>query len=359
MTLAIGDGANDVGMILEADVGVGISGHEGRQAALNSDYSFAQFRFLKRLLLVHGRLNFYRNVELVFYCFYKNMVFTLNQFWFGIYNGFSGNTCFDSVLYTLFNVIFSSAPPVVYAGLERDVSQKSMMLIPELYYFDGKRKYMQSMIRFWKYQVLGIIHSLITFFVPYLSMHPFIRQDGKVIGFNEFGTNVYMCVVLTINIRIASMCSYWTWLHHVFIWASILSFPVTVALVDVMGISPTLTGTTKSLLSTSVFYVSFFATSVVSILPIIWNRIYKNTTNSFLNRVLYFERHHKGGNLINEVKEFIPEEEPVRSPNYVDRHNSTGFNFEEPDSRLKSRVVSYYQTTGTKPAEWNIFPTNS
>lgn len=105
--LAIGDGANDVGMILEADVGIGISGKEGMQAVLSSDYSFAQFSFLKKLLLVHGRINFYRNVELTNYCFYKNMVFTLNQILFLFYSGFSGNTMYDSVLYTLFNVIFS------------------------------------------------------------------------------------------------------------------------------------------------------------------------------------------------------------------------------------------------------------
>lgn len=42
ITLAIGDGANDVGMIQTAHVGVGISGNEGLQAANSSDYSIAQ-----------------------------------------------------------------------------------------------------------------------------------------------------------------------------------------------------------------------------------------------------------------------------------------------------------------------------
>jgi len=61
MTLAIGDGANDVSMIQAADVGVGISGEEGLQAVNASDYSIAQFRFLKRLLLVHGHWSYARN----------------------------------------------------------------------------------------------------------------------------------------------------------------------------------------------------------------------------------------------------------------------------------------------------------
>lgn len=61
LTLAIGDGANDVSMIQAADVGVGISGEEGMQAVNASDYSIAQFRFLKRLLLVHGHWSYARN----------------------------------------------------------------------------------------------------------------------------------------------------------------------------------------------------------------------------------------------------------------------------------------------------------
>jgi len=45
-TLAIGDGANDVSMIQSADVGIGIAGHEGLQAARSSDYAIGQFRFV-------------------------------------------------------------------------------------------------------------------------------------------------------------------------------------------------------------------------------------------------------------------------------------------------------------------------
>ena len=60
VSLAIGDGANDVSMIKAADIGVGISGQEGMQAVLASDYSIAQFRYLERLLLVHGRWSYYR-----------------------------------------------------------------------------------------------------------------------------------------------------------------------------------------------------------------------------------------------------------------------------------------------------------
>lgn len=71
MTLSVGDGANDVAMIQEADVGVGIAGEEGRQAVMSSDYAIGQFRFLQRLLLVHGRWSYRRLAETIANFFYK------------------------------------------------------------------------------------------------------------------------------------------------------------------------------------------------------------------------------------------------------------------------------------------------
>lgn len=71
MTAAIGDGANDVSMIQEAHVGIGIFGKEGRNAARSSDFCFAKFKYLKRALLVHGYLYYTRAAVLVLYFFYK------------------------------------------------------------------------------------------------------------------------------------------------------------------------------------------------------------------------------------------------------------------------------------------------
>lgn len=106
ITLAIGDGANDVSMIQskklqneknffferflpEAHIGVGISGQEGRQAVLSSDFAFGQFRYLERLLLVHGRWSYLRISKFLRYFFYKNFAFTLCHFWFAFFSGFS------------------------------------------------------------------------------------------------------------------------------------------------------------------------------------------------------------------------------------------------------------------------------
>jgi len=100
VTLAIGDGANDVSMIKAAHIGVGISGQEGMQAVLASDYSIAQFRFLERLLLVHGRWSYYRMCKFLRYFFYKNFAFTLCHFWFAFFCGFSAQVNFNVLLVT-------------------------------------------------------------------------------------------------------------------------------------------------------------------------------------------------------------------------------------------------------------------
>ena len=81
LTLAIGDGANDVNMITAAHVGIGIRGVEGQQAARASDYSIGEFKHLKRLLLFHGRESYRKNSFLVCYNFYKNVLNVLPQFW--------------------------------------------------------------------------------------------------------------------------------------------------------------------------------------------------------------------------------------------------------------------------------------
>ena len=90
ITLSVGDGANDVSMIIEAHIGVGIRGKEGTQAVRAADYAIGQFRFLQRLLLVHGRMGYRRVAFTVCYYFYKNIVLVFTEIYFALYNGFSG-----------------------------------------------------------------------------------------------------------------------------------------------------------------------------------------------------------------------------------------------------------------------------
>ncbi|XP_008782519.2 probable phospholipid-transporting ATPase 4 isoform X2 [Phoenix dactylifera] len=132
-TLAVGDGANDVGMIQEADIGVGISGVEGMQAVMASDFSIAQFRFLERLLVVHGHWCYKRIAQMVCYFFYKNIAFGLTLFYFEAYTGFSGQSVYDDWYMLLFNVILTSLPVISLGVFEQDVSSEVCLQFPALY----------------------------------------------------------------------------------------------------------------------------------------------------------------------------------------------------------------------------------
>ena len=92
-TLAIGDGANDVSMIQAAHIGVGISGEEGLQAARSADFAISQFRYLKKLLLVHGGWSNRRQARLILFSFYKNIALYLTQFWASIFDLHGGMNC--------------------------------------------------------------------------------------------------------------------------------------------------------------------------------------------------------------------------------------------------------------------------
>ncbi|KAK2491489.1 hypothetical protein MC885_000539 [Smutsia gigantea] len=133
MTLAVGDGANDVSMIQVADVGIGISGQEGMQAAMASDFAVSQFKHLSKLLLVHGHWCYTRLSNMILYFFYKNVAYVNLLFWYQFFCGFSGTSMTDYWALIFFNLLFTSAPPVIYGVLEKDVSAETLMQLPELY----------------------------------------------------------------------------------------------------------------------------------------------------------------------------------------------------------------------------------
>lgn len=106
ITLAIGDGVNDISMMNEADIGVSVissnesdSFGEGGNHALNaSAYSLGQFKQLRTLLLFHGRESYRKNAYLIYYSIYKNLLFIAPSFIFGIYSGFTGQNVYDNWL---------------------------------------------------------------------------------------------------------------------------------------------------------------------------------------------------------------------------------------------------------------------
>ncbi|KAI0989575.1 hypothetical protein GJ496_007801, partial [Pomphorhynchus laevis] len=133
LTLAVGDGANDVGMIQAAHVGIGIHGQEGSQAACASDYSIGQFRFLRKLLFVHGVWNYRRLCKVILYSYYKNICLYIIELWFAFFSAFSGQVLFERWTIGLYNLIFTAAPPIVLGLFDRCPEPSAIYKYPDIY----------------------------------------------------------------------------------------------------------------------------------------------------------------------------------------------------------------------------------
>merc|ERR1712123_345744 len=133
VTASIGDGGNDVAMIQEAHVGLGIMGKEGRAAARSSDFAFSKFKFLQKVVLVHGHWYYYRVALLVHYFFYKNVAAFGCQLFYAFYNNFSIQTLYDSFNLTFYNIFWTSLPVFLYALLEQNRDSKTLLSNPVFY----------------------------------------------------------------------------------------------------------------------------------------------------------------------------------------------------------------------------------
>ncbi|KAL5793184.1 hypothetical protein ACOSP7_001778 [Xanthoceras sorbifolium] len=238
-TLAIGDGANDVGMLQEADIGVGISGVEGMQAVMSSDFAIAQFRFLERLLLVHGHWCYRRIAMMICYFFYKNITFGFTLFWFEAYASFSGEPAYNDWYMSCYNVFFTSLPVIALGVFDQDVSARLCLKYPLLYQ-EGVQNVLFNWPRVLGWMSNGVISSIIIFFFTTNSIfNQAFRMDGHVVDYEVFGVAMYTCVVWVVNCQMALSINYFTWIQHFFIWGSIAlwyiflvvygSFPTTVS----------------------------------------------------------------------------------------------------------------------------------
>lgn len=220
-TLAIGDGANDVGMIQEADIGVGISGVEGMQAVMASDFSIPQFRFLERLLVVHGHWCYKRIAQMICYFFYKNIAFGLTLFYFEAYTGFSGQSIYNDWYMLLFNVILTSLPVISLGAFEQDVSSEVCLQFPALYQ-QGSKNLFFDWFRIFGWMANGLYSSLVIYFltINILGVQAF-RSGGQTTDMAAVGTVMFTAIIWTVNMQIAMKMSHFTWIQHLFVWGSI------------------------------------------------------------------------------------------------------------------------------------------
>ncbi|KAL6109500.1 atp8b2 [Pungitius sinensis] len=221
VTLAIGDGANDVSMIKSAHIGVGISGQEGIQAVLASDYSFSQFRFLQRLLLVHGRWSYLRMCRFLCYFFYKNFAFTMVHFWFGFFCGFSAQTVYDQYFITLYNIVYTSLPVLAMGIFDQDVPDQRSLEYPKLYE-PGQLNLLFNKREFFICIAQGIYTSVVLFFVPCAVLSDATQSTGEPLAdYQTFAVTTATALVIVVSVQIALDTGFWTVINHVFVWGSL------------------------------------------------------------------------------------------------------------------------------------------
>ncbi|XP_012484831.1 probable phospholipid-transporting ATPase 4 [Gossypium raimondii] len=224
VTLGIGDGANDVGMIQEADIGVGISGVEGMQAVMASDFSVSQFRFLERLLVVHGHWCYKRIAQMVCYFFYKNIAFGLTLFYFEAFTGFSGQSVYDDWYMILFNVVLTSLPVISLGVFEQDVSSDVCLEFPTLYQ-QGPRNLFFDWYRILGWMGNGLYSSLVIFFLNIVIFYDqAYRAEGQTTDMSILGTIMFTCIICALNFQVSLIMTHYTWMQHVLIWFSIVAW---------------------------------------------------------------------------------------------------------------------------------------
>ncbi|XP_027343914.1 phospholipid-transporting ATPase 1-like [Abrus precatorius] len=231
MTLAIGDGANDVSMIQMADVGVGISGQEGRQAVMASDFAMGQFRFLVPLLLIHGHWNYQRLGYMILYNFYRNAVLVLVLFWYVLYTAFTLTTAINEWSTTLYSIVYSSLPTIIVGILDKDLGKRTLLKYPQLY-GAGQRHEAYDKKLFVLTMLDTLWQSMVVFWAP---LFAYWSSTVDVAGIGDLWT---FGVVILVNLHLAMDVIRWYWMTHVAIWGSIVATFVSVMIIDAIPSLP-------------------------------------------------------------------------------------------------------------------------
>ncbi|KAI8583404.1 hypothetical protein K450DRAFT_223488 [Umbelopsis ramanniana AG] len=350
--LAIGDGANDVSMIQAAHVGIGISGVEGLQAARSADFAISQFRFLKKLLLVHGAWSYQRLSKMIFYYFYKNVALYLTQFWYAFYNGFSGSTLYESWTMSCFNVIFTFLPPLAIGIFDQFVSARMLDKYPQLYIL-GQHNEFFNQKKFWGWFANAIFHSLILFFTGVGAF----RNDGVFMnGTNGgqwwVGTVVFTAVLGCILWKGALITDMWTKYTFIAIPGSMVVWFIYLPIVAYIGSS----------VSTSVF------PEYNGIVPQVWGNVnfwlylilvpflcnLRDFAWKFAKRMYRPMPYH----FVQEIQKFnLPDYRPrmdrfrqaVNKVRRIQRlKRNRGYAFSQTDSD-QTKIIRVYDTTQQKP----------
>ncbi|PGG99918.1 hypothetical protein AJ80_09273 [Polytolypa hystricis UAMH7299] len=347
--LAIGDGANDVSMIQAAHVGVGISGVEGLQAARSADVSIAQFRFLRKLLLVHGAWSYQRISKVILYSFYKNIALYMTQFWYAFQNSFSGQVIYESWTLSFYNVFFTFLPPFVMGIFDQFISARLLDRYPQLYQL-GQKGVFFKMHSFWSWIANGFYHSLIAYFLSQaIFLYDLPQGDGMLAGHWVWGTALYTAVLATVLGKAALVTTIWT--KYTFlaipgsmlIWMAFIPAYAYAAPNIGSGFSTEYLGVIPRLFTSPVFWL------MAVVLPALC--LMRDFAWKYAKRMYYPQSYHHVQEIQKyNVQDYRPRMEQfqkaIRKVRQVQRmRKQRGYAFSQADEGGQMRVVNAYDTT--------------
>ncbi|EOO02767.1 putative phospholipid-transporting atpase 1 protein [Phaeoacremonium minimum UCRPA7] len=344
--LAIGDGANDVSMIQAAHIGVGISGMEGLQAARSADVSIAQFRYLRKLLLVHGAWSYQRVSKAVLYSFYKNITLYLTQFWYTFQNVFSGEIIYESWTLSFYNVFYTVLPPLAMGILDQFISARLLDRYPQLYSL-GQRNEFFKVKTFAGWILNAAYHSIILYIGGELFWYgDLIQGDGKVAGHWVWGTALYGATLLTVLGKAALVTNNWTKYHVIAIPGSMAIWYVFIAVygtvAPMLKISTEYHGLVPRLYASPVFWLQTFCLAILCLLR---DFAYKYAKRMYRPQTYHHIQEIQKYNIQDYRPRMEQFQKAIRKVRQVQRmRKQRGYAFSQADES-QARVLQAYDTT--------------
>jgi phospholipid-transporting ATPase len=266
-------------MIQKAHVGVGIAGVEGLQAASSSDYSIGQFKFLQKLLLVHGAWNYNRIGKVILYCFYKNIFFYTIELWFAVDSGFSASILFEQWSIAFYNMAFTATQPLAIGLFEKNVRAEMRMKFPRLY-VENQASFSMTIFMMWV--AVGLVQSVILYVMcSAIVSHGVIWSNGHDGGLTVLGTCVYTYVIVIASLKAGIEIKAWTWPSHLAIWGSISVWFIFVPLygaicASIRGLPTDMIGIAGMLYRSYVFWLGLPIVVLVCFIPELTFAVLKN-----------------------------------------------------------------------------------
>ncbi|KAJ3323831.1 hypothetical protein HDV06_001201 [Boothiomyces sp. JEL0866] len=325
VTLAIGDGANDVSMIQSANVGVGISGQEGLQAARSADFAIGQFRYLRKLLLVHGGWA------------YSRISKTLFETWSGV---------------SSYNVAWTLLPPIAIGVFDQYISAQVLFKYPRMYR-NGQDDRFYNHYTFILWILNAIFHSLLLFYGwVYILGDGDILANGLVSDNWVFGIFVYVTTLTTVMIKHCLIIDLFNGWSLFSIFGSLIAYYILLPIYCLNSVGPKYVSKELFNVNPAIFgSVTFFLSLVF--LPFAINL--RDFAWKFYKRFFTPQSYH----IIQEIQKHNIPDYSVKAQWFHttvskiqkmrEMNLDYGYAFSQNDQQQEKKVVDLYDTTKRKP----------